>query len=408
MTVTNSAQVLTINAGSSSIKFALYALDPEPKIAFDGTIDDIGGAHSRFTVHGSTSDQVDRLFPIPERVTAVNVLVDWLLTRLQPDSLAAISHRVVFGSADYGSTRRVDSFLLSDLYDAVTSDPEHLPLEIHLIEVLQQHFPLASHFACFDSHFHARMAPVASMLAIPRRYIDAGVKRLGFHGLSCAYLMRALTIADANQAQGKVIIAHLGGGASITAIENGVSQDTSMGLTPASGMMMGERTGDIDPGLAWHLARTDGMTAATFNHMVNYESGLIGVSGSSADVRVLLARENHDKHAREAIDLFCYQGRKTICAMAGAIDGMQTLIFTGGIGEHSAAIRTRICAGLSHLGITLDAASNSGGAAIISRAGAAVTVRVMHTDEQWMLADQARVALAEQASSHAQVFAPEN
>jgi acetate kinase len=395
MTSTSSAQVLTINAGSSSIKFALYALDPDPNIVFNGMIDDIGGPHSHFTVHGAASDLVDRRFSIPERVTAVNVLVDWLLTRLQPNSLAAISHRVVFGGAHYGVSRQVDSNLLNDLYGAVTSDPEHLPVEIHLIEVLRQHYSSTKHFACFDSSFHANMPPIASMLAIPRRYIDAGVKRLGFHGLSCAYLMRALATEDAAQAKGKVIIAHLGGGASITAIENGVSHDTSMGLTPASGMMMGERTGDIDPGLAWHLARSEGMTAATFNHMVNHESGLIGVSGSSADVRVLLAREEHDKNAREAIDLFCYQGRKTICAMAGAIDGMQTLIFAGGIGENSAAIRTRICAGLSHLGIALDAASNCEGAAIISHAGAPVTVRVMHTDEQWMLAELARLALAE-------------
>lgn len=398
--------ILSINAGSSSIKFALFKCEPQLVLVFDGAIDDIGGPRSSFTVRESAVNMLERRFAIPESITAVNVLVEWLTARLQPADLAAVAHRVVYGGPGYSATQAVDAAMLTTLYDAVTSEPAHLPQEVRLIETLRRHYPDAAHIACFDSGFHATMPKVASMLPIPRRYEAQGLRRYGFHGLSCAYLTRKLAdVAGASAAAGKVVIAHLGGGASVTAVENGRSRDTTMGLTPAGGIMMGKRSGDLDPGLAWHLGRGEQMTPAAFHHMVNHQSGVLGISDTSADLRVLLDRQGVDSRAAEAVEMFCYQARKAICAMAGAIDGIDTLIFTGGIGENADEVRRRICAGLSHLGVTLDPARNLGDAPVISTGTSRVCVRVMHTDEQWMIAEEARQLLAVARSVRPQEFA---
>jgi acetate kinase len=395
MAIPRTTQILAINGGSSSIKFALFDQDDLLAPVFDGEIRGIGGAHSCFLVRGSAAaDAFERKFPISDRVTAVAVLAEWLVGRLAPASLAAIAHRVVHGGAQLVETQAVTGGMLATLYELVSTDPEHLPLELHLIETLRRHYPDTLHVACFDSAFHVTMPPVASMMPIPRRFYDQGIKRLGYHGLSCSYLMRQLGQLDGQAAAGKVILAHLGGGASITAVMDGRSRDTSMGFTPASGIPMGTRSGDIDPGLAWHCARHDQMTPARFNYMVNHESGLLGVSGSSGDLRELMVRESTDTCAAEAVAMFCYQARKQVCAMAGALNGVDTLVFAGGVGENSAAARARICDGLSHLGVVLDHARNVDHAAVISAAASAVVVRVMRTDEQWMLADEARGLLA--------------
>lgn len=399
MAFAHDAHILVINAGSSSIKFALYPSAAAPAPVFKGAISDIGSTHSSFAVKGNAVDTFTRRFAIPEHVTAANVLVEWLLGRVAPGALAAVAHRIVYGGPDYAATRAIDAAMLATLYGSASSEPDHLPQEIHLIELLRRNYPATAHIACFDSAFHATMPQVASALPIPRRYQALGLKRYGFHGLSCAWLMRELgRLAGAQAAAGKVVIAHLGGGASVTAVGHGRSRDTSMGLTPAGGMMMGKRSGDLDPGVAWYLARREEMSASGFNHMVNHQSGLLGISGSSADLRVLLAAERDDSRAAEAVEMFCYQARKTICAMAGAIDGIDTLIFSGGIGEHAAEIRARLCAGLSHLGITLDAQANQAGAAVISAASGRVCVRVMHTDEEAMMAEEARGLLARPAA----------
>lgn len=401
MAFPHDAHILAINAGSSSIKFALFKSGQALDVVFRGAIGDIGGSGSSFAVSGSEGDRFERHFAIPEHVTAANVLVEWLVGRLPPQALEAIAYRVVYGGPGYAATRAIDAAMLADLYGTASNEPDHLPQEIHLIEVLRRHYPGIAHIACFDSGFHAAMPRVAATLPIPRRYYALGVKRYGFHGLSCAYLMRELArVAGPEAAAGKVVIAHFGGGASVTAVDNGCSCDTSMGLTPAGGIMSGTRSGDLDPGLGWHLARLERMSQAGFQQMVNQESGLLGISGSSGDLRVLLACAASDRRAAEAVDLFCYQARKAICAMAGAIDGVATLIFSGGVGENAAQVRTRVCGGLSHLGVALDPAANGGGAPVISSPSSTVCVRVMGTDEEWMLAEEARTLLACAAGPH--------
>jgi acetate kinase len=228
---------------------------------------------------------------------------------------------------------------------------------------------------------------VARLLPIPRRYEAQGVRRYGFHGLSYAFLMGELArLAGAEAAQGRVILAHLGSGASLAAVHYGKSVDTSMSLTPAAGVPMSTRSGDVDPGLVWYLSRTEHMSAKQFNEMVNFRSGLLGVSETSSDMRDLLDREAQDGRAADAVALFCYQVKKWIGAFAAALGGLDTLVFAGGIGEHAATVRARICDGLGFLGIELEERHNVAEAAVISTAASRVAVRVMHTDEEWMIA----------------------
>ena len=401
MTGPLNSQILAINAGSSSIKFALYATMPVLTAIFEGDISAIGNARSCFTVRGRDSgDAFERTFAIPDRVTAVNVLVDWLTGRLAPGSLSAIAHRVVQGRTDAASSELIDATLLGELYDCVSADPEHLPQELHLIEMLRHRYPDAVHIACFDSAFHAVMPQVARILPIPYRYYEAGIRRFGYHGLSCANLMRQLAGAiGPDAASRKVILAHLGGGASVTAVEGGHSRDTTMGFSPAGGIAMANRSGDIDPGLAWYCDRKEEMTPAAFNHMVNHESGLVGVSGTTGDLRELMVRAGTDARAALAVDLFCYQARKAICAMAAAISGVDTLVFTAGVGANSAEARARICEGLAHIGVLIDHGRNHENAALISDDRSAVKVRVMRTDEQWMIAEEARMLMAQASAS---------
>ncbi|MET0857198.1 MAG: acetate/propionate family kinase [Telluria sp.] len=396
-------QLLVINAGSSSIKFALFNTAPIMTPIFEGEISGIGHPGSRFNVRGADRrDTLERTFAVPDRVTAVNVLVDWLAARIQPASLAAIAHRVVHGGVHVATCEKIDGAMLGALYDCATADPEHLPQELHLIEMLRRRYPDVTHIACFDSAFHAGMPAVASMMAIPHRYFDAGIRRFGYHGLSCAYLMRQLgSIIGPDAAAGKVILAHLGGGASVTAVQGGQSRDTTMGFSPAGGIAMGNRAGDIDPGLAWHCFRNEAMEPARFNHMLNHESGLLGVSGSSGDLRELMARAKTDPRAAQAVELFCYQARKAICAMAAAIKGVTTLVFTAGVGANSAEARERICEGLAHIGVRLDPARNADNAALISSDDSLVGVRIIHTDEQWMIAEEARMLLRQDNGSNA-------
>ena len=256
-----------------------------------------------------------------------------------------------------------------------------------MTEAFHRRFPDLPQIACFDTAFHHDLPRVARLLPIPRRYEAKGVRRYGFHGLSCAYLMEELArVAGVKAAQGRVVLAHLGNGASVTAVREGKSIDTSMSLTPTAGLPMSTRTGDLDPSLAWYLARTEQVTAKQFHHMINHESGLLGVSEISSDMRELLLREKDDIRAAEAVALFCYQARKWICAMAGALEGLDTLIFAGGIGENTPAVRERICAGLEFIGIKLDGSANDGAAPIISATGSPATVRIIRTDEEWMIA----------------------
>lgn len=353
--------VLAINAGSSSVKFGLYRIGDPPQRTLDGTRD-------RIVWDGAT----------------VDALLEWIERQEGFDSVQAVGHRVVHGM-HHTAPELVTPELVADLGRISPYDPDHLPNEIALIKAFGRRHPALPQVACFDTAFHQTMPRVATLLPIPRRFDRQGVRRYGFHGLSYAYLMEELArLGDPAAARGRVILAHLGNGASLAAVSDGRSIDTSMGFTPVSGIPMSTRSGDLDPGLVSYLARTEHMTPAGFHAMVNRDSGLLGVSETSADMRDLLAREAGDVRAAEAVALFCYQVRKWIGAFAAALGGVDTLVFAGGIGEHAPVVRARICAGLEFLGITVDASRNAATAGVIS--SGAATVRVIHTDEELMIA----------------------
>jgi len=380
--------VLTINGGSSSIRFAVFDASQPPRRLLQGKMERIGSADAGLTV-----DQADGGAPthikidIKEQGTAGGFLIDWLQSHPLFKTLAGVGHRVVHGML-HTQPERVTPLLLDELKGIMPFDPEHLPGEIELIEAVRDRRPELAQVACFDTAFHRSMPLIATQLPIPRRYFARGVQRYGFHGLSYTFLMQELErLGDPAAARGRVILAHLGSGASLAAVRNGKCIDTSMGFTPTAGLVMGTRTGDLDPGLMSYLAMTDAMTANQFQTLVNHESGLLGMSETSADVRDLLERERSDPRAAEALDLFCYQAKKWIGSFAAALGGLDTLVFAGGIGENSAPVRKRICAGLDFLGIEIDENANSRHAPRISTgAESSVTVRVIRTDEEAVIA----------------------
>src|SRR5262249_43323752 len=282
----------------------------------------------------------------------------------------------------------------------VALDTEHLPQAIRAIESLQQIYPAVPQIACFDTAFHRRMPSVAQTFALPRRFKDAGIVRYGFHGLSYEYIMHELRALDAGAADGRVIIAHLGNGASMAAVHHGVGVETTMGLTPAGGLVMSSRSGDLDPGVLLFLLESCGLEPSALSQLLNKESGLLGVSGTSADMEDLLERETDDPRAAEAVALFCYQARKFLGALAAALGGLDTLVFTAGIGEHAAPIRARICEGLEFLGLHLDAARNAAHAPIISSDTSRVAARVIPTDEDLMIARHTRRLINELGAVH--------
>jgi acetate kinase len=378
--------VLTINGGSSSIRFAVYEAGDALRRQLDGKIDRIGLSGTNLAVSDpSGNPQVSRRLAAASHGTAVGVLLDWLEEQPVFASIKAVGHRVVHGMK-HSEPERITPKLLAELYRITPYDPDHLPREIGLIEAFRKRHPKLLQVACFDTAFHRTMPRVAKLLPIPRRYATKGIERYGFHGLSYAYLMEELDRRDPADAKGRVILAHLGNGASVAAVRHGKSIDTSMGFTPASGLVMSTRTGDLDPGLVYYLARTERMTAVRFQRMVNHESGLLGVSGTSSDLRDLLAREACDARAAEAVALFCYQAKKWIGSFAAALGGLDTLVFAGGIGEHAPLIRERICHDLGFLGVELHRNRNATNAPLISPDEGRVKVRVMRTDEELMIA----------------------
>ncbi len=378
--------ILTINGGSSSIRFAVYDAGAPPRRRLDGKIDRIGLSGTNLTVNDPAGPpRAPHRLAAADHRTAAGFLLDWLETQPVFASVAAVGHRVVHGM-QHSEPERVTPKLLAELRRITPYDPDHMPREIGLIAAFVRRHPRLPQVACFDTAFHRTMPRVAKLLPIPRRYAAKGVERYGFHGLSYAYLMEELGRLDRVAAQGRVILAHLGNGASLAAVHHGASVDTSMGFTPTAGLVMSTRTGDLDPGLVYYLARTERMTAARFQHMVTHESGLLGVSATSSDVRDLLEREAGDARAADALALFCYQAKKWIGSFAAALGGVDTLVFTGGIGENAPLIRERICAGLGFLGLALHQKRNARNAPLISPATGRVTVRVIRTDEELMIA----------------------
>ncbi len=357
--------ILTINGGSSSIKFSLFQVTAPLLRVFEGAIERIGLPEATLWADGlKQEDSFSRSVTAPDHKSAVDVLMNWLEGRLGRNALAAVGHRVIHGGAEHTAVQRITTEMVGELHRLNPFDSEHLPEDILLTEA-----------------FHHDLSRVAQLLPIPNLYAAQGVCRYGFHGLSYAFLMEELArVAGAEAAQGRIILVHLGNGASLSAVLGGKPVDTSMGFTPATGVPMSAGSGDLDPGLIWYLARTENISAKKFNEMVNSKSGLLKISEPGTDMWDLFEREAEEVRAAEAIALFCHQIKKLIGGFAAALGGLDTLVFSGGIGENAPVIRARICAGLEFFGIELNRERNVGNAALISADSGRVEVRVIHTD----------------------------
>jgi acetate kinase len=379
--------ILTINGGSSSMKFAIYQVGELLERGLHGKVDRIGLSGTNLTFNDPTKKQQEnRKLAAADHKSAANFLIDWLEERKSFESVRAVGHRVVHGMK-HTATELITPELLDELRRLSPIDPDHLPREIELIAAFRQRHPKLPQVACFDTAFHQTMPRVAKLLPIPRRFDAKGIQRYGFHGLSYAYLMEELArLGDPAATNGRVILAHLGNGASLAAVRDGKSIDTSMGFTPTAGLVMSTRSGDLDPGLVSYLARTEKMSALQFDRMVNHESGLLGISETSSDMRDLLDHEAKDVRAAEAVALFCYQAKKWIGSFAAALGGLDTLVFAGGIGENAPLVRARICDGLGFLGIVLDDKHNATNEGIISAETSRVSMRMIRTDEELMIA----------------------
>jgi acetate kinase len=328
------------------------------------------------------SDSSRKLGDFPQ---AFHGLLDEM-DRLKMRAPDAVGHRIVHGGPHHFAPERITPALVDELRKIIPFAPLHIPVEIQGIKVFESRFPDRPQVACFDTGFHRSMPEVARRLPLPRALDHEGIFRYGFHGLSCEYIMETLGSA----APARVVIAHLGNGASIAAVRDGVGIDTTMGLTPAGGFMMGTRTGDLDPGVIVFLLNQNGYDGSRIEWLVNRESGMLGVSEASSDVRTLLQARGSNKGAALALDMFCYQVRKTIGAMAAALGGLDLLVFTAGIGERAAPIRSQICRGLEHLGIKLDDSRNEAHADSISAPDGRCAVRVIPTNEDLMIARHTR------------------
>jgi acetate kinase len=378
--------ILTLNGGSSSLRFALFCGAEKLERVLAGKFERIGLADSKLAFTDKIQKQ-ERRIDAPDHKACITMLAELLDKNRSGPPVTAIGHRVVHGGMRYSDPQRVDVAMLDELRRISPFDPEHLPAEIAIVEAFQAKYPQVPQIACFDTAFHRDLPRVAKLLPIPRRYEAKGVQRYGFHGLSYAYLMEELEFtAGATAAQGRIILAHLGNGASMAAVRDGQCIDTTMAFTPTAGLVMSTRSGDLDPGLVAFLASTEGMTAEQFHAMVNSKSGLLGISETSSDIRDLLQRESADPRAAEAVALFCYQAKKWIGALAAALGGLDTLVFSAGIGENSTVIRARICEGLGFLGIELDPARNAASASVITTDSSKAIVRVIRTDEEFYIA----------------------
>jgi len=387
-TVPASQRLLTINTGSSSLKAAVYDVDDDGcHRQFAITAQRIGGSGSHLQiVDAAGATVVDQDGDLPTHDATIATVLRFVRDTEGGAGLAAVGHRLVHGGSQYSAPQRVTDDLLAALRGLIPIDPEHLPQALAAIDAVRRAYPSLAQIACFDTAFHRRMPQVAQRYPLPRALAAAGIVRYGFHGLSYEYIMDQLRALDPAAAEGRVVIAHLGNGASMAAVRGGRGLETTMGFTPTGGLMMGTRTGDLDPGVLLYLLEVMHMSAADVGTLVTQRSGLLGVSGSTGDMQELLAREPEDQEAATAVQLFCYQARKSLGALAAVLGGLETLVFTGGIGEHASPVRERICEGLDFLGVLVDRSQNTAHASVISAASNRVTVRVMQTDEDLMIA----------------------
>lgn len=378
-------RILAINSGSSSLKVSLYSIEEAELLLLAVEVRRIGipGGRIRATdAQGKTL--LDRQVDLPDHATALNTTLKWL--REQNQEINAVGHRVVHGGPHYTEPHVITPDLISALRELVPIDPDHLPQAIAAIAAVRREHPLLPQVACFDTAFHRRMPQLAQVCPLPARFHDESVLRYGFHGLSYEFVMSELCRLDSTLADGRVVIAHLGNGASMAAIHRGRSLDTTMGFTPTAGLLMGTRSGDIDPGVLLYLIEEKKMTANAVNDMLNKQSGLLGISGVSEDMQDLLERKKCDSRAALAVELFCVRAKKYLGAYAALLGGLDVVVFTAGIGEHAPEIRERICSGLEFIGLKLDLPSNSENAPVISAKSSHVKVRVIKTNEELMIA----------------------
>ena len=381
-------RILTMNRGSATLKSTLYEVGARNEallsiaVAYSGAT----GAHLKISdAHGASL--LDASVKGKDSNAVLETMFAWLDKYQYLSGLKAAGHRLVHGGARYTQPQRITPQFLSALQKLVPLDPDHLPAAIKGIRFVARKFSKLPQVACFDTAFHSPLPTVAKMYALPRRLYDRGIRRYGFHGLSFEYIVGELRKLDATLAAGRVLVAHLGSGASIVALRNGQSMDTSMGFTPLEGLVMSARSGDVDPGLLLYLLAQQKMSAKAAAALLNKQSGLLGVSTSSGDMRALLEKAKQDPQAAEAVDLFCYRAKKYIGAYAAALAGLDALVFTGGIGERAPAIREKICGGLEFLGIQLDAAQNAANAPVISTPASRVNIRVIQTNEDLMIVE---------------------
>ncbi len=392
--------ILIVNAGSSSLKVALYHRYPRLELEVTATIDRLDGRGSSWIIHRSNGDESAADVPgLASHRDALLGLLAWMDEHNYCQWIQAVGHRVVHGGSVYSKPVAIDDGVVQDLHRLIPLDPEHLPQALACIAAVREWAPNLPQIACFDTAFHHSMPRVAKLLPLPRYLREHGTVRYGFHGLSYEYIQQELEMRDPRAREKRTIIAHLGNGASMVAVRDGQSIDTTMGMTPTGGLMMGTRIGDTDPGTLVYLMRTLNLDATALETLVNKESGLRGVSGISGDMRDILAASGNNEDARDAIDLFCYQAKKHLGALVAVLGGLDRLVFTGGIGEHAANVRSSICGRLEFLGIQIDAARNASHQSIISPDCGRVEVRVIPTDEDLMIARHAEQMLSTSMSA---------
>jgi acetate kinase len=391
-TASGNGLTITVNGGSSSIKFSVCEPPKDgqavPVKRLTGAIERIGEADTTLKAKDRDGAAIaNKKIDAADHLKAADALSDWLKDQIGEEDVMGIGHRVVMGGFRLTEHQLITDAVVEELRNTQSLDLAHLPREIALIETFRTRFPSVAQVACFDTAFHRHLPRVAQLMPIPRRFDRAGIRRFGFHGLSYTYLMQELRRQAGDRvAEGRVILAHLGSGASMAAVLNGKSVDTTMGFTPTAGLVMGTRPGDLDPGLLVYLMRAEKLTPEELDEMINGQSGLLGVSETTSDAHELLQREASDERAKEALDLFCCQAKKWIGAYAAVLGGLDTLVFSGGIGEHSPVLRSRICNGLEFLGIDLDPARNNDSQGVISSPQSRASVRVIATDEEAIIA----------------------
>jgi acetate kinase len=377
--------ILSLNGGSSSLKFAVYRLSgtAEERI-FSGAVEAIGQPSGKAWLRGGDKALQEETGKFPDHTAAMKKMFAGLREQ-GVEKLAAAGHRIVHGGPKFTAPQLIDAQLKQALKELIPFAPLHLPSQIAMIEAVEAHFPDLPQVACFDTAFHSRMPEEAQRFALPQRFWEQGIRRYGFHGLSYEYVIGKL----GGKLGRRAIIAHLGNGASMVALKDGLPMDTSMGMTPTGGFMMGTRSGDLDPGVLIHLLKT-GYSAEQLEELVDHEAGLLGVSGHTSDMKALLQKSQTDSASHMAVQMFAYQVRKFIGAYAAVLNGLDTLVFTGGIGERAADVRGKICSGLGYLGVALETQANAQNAEVISLPNSQCAVRVVQTGEDLMIVRHTR------------------